>query len=74
MPNLCRIPRKEHSVALRYHDGVIVVSMDETRFTLRVPDPLLERLRAAAERDRRSVHAQILHILETALDQENCNG
>jgi hypothetical protein len=45
--------------------------MDETtRFTLRVPDPLLERLRAAAERDRRSVHAEILYMLETALDQE----
>lgn len=33
-----------------------------------VPEPLLHALRAAAERDRRSVTQEIIHLLERALD------
>jgi hypothetical protein len=46
------------------------MTKDETRQTIRLPDPLLARLREAAERDRRSVHAQMLHYIERGLDQD----
>ena len=36
--------------------------------TVRLPDELLARLREAAARDRRSVHAEMLWLLEHALD------
>ena len=39
----------------------------EIRQTLRLPGKLLERLRAAAERDHRSVHGQILSYIEKGL-------
>jgi hypothetical protein len=39
----------------------------ESRMTVRLPGDLLTRLRSAAERDRRSVHAEILWLLEHAL-------
>jgi hypothetical protein len=34
-----------------------------------MPDDLHARLRALAEQDRRSLNAEILHLLETAADQ-----
>jgi len=36
--------------------------------TVRLPGELLARLRQAAARDRRSVHAEMLWLLEHALD------
>jgi len=36
--------------------------------TVRLPNELLARLRQAAARDRRSVHAEMLWLLEHALD------
>jgi hypothetical protein len=42
----------------------------ETRQTIRLPDPLLVRLRVAAERNRRSVHAQMLIYIERGLDND----
>lgn len=42
----------------------------ETRQTIRLPDPLLARLRRAADHDRRSVHAQMLTYIERGLDQD----
>jgi hypothetical protein len=36
----------------------------ETRQTIRLPGKLLARLRAAAERDHRSVHSQMLVYIE----------
>jgi len=39
-----------------------------TALTLKnVPDDLLRSLRAAAERDRRSLNQEIIHLLETAI-------
>ena len=35
-----------------------------TRFTVRMPDDLMERLRQLAERNRRSIHAELLTRLE----------
>jgi predicted transcriptional regulator len=35
-----------------------------TRFTVRMPDDLMARLRELAERNRRSVHAELLTRLE----------
>lgn len=37
---------------------------DVTRMTIRLPDDLLARLRRAAERNRRSLHAEMLWRLE----------
>jgi hypothetical protein len=46
----------------------------ETRQTIRLPDTLLTRLRAAAERNRRSVHSQMLIYIERGLDQDADEG
>jgi len=43
------------------------MEQDTTRQTIRLPDPLLARLRAAAEADHRSVHGQLLHYIERGL-------
>jgi hypothetical protein len=40
------------------------------RFMLRLSPELHDRLRALAVRERRSLHAQILYLLEQALDME----
>jgi plasmid stability protein len=45
-----------------------VTEEGETRMTVRLPDKLLARLRQAAAHDRRSVHAEMLWLLEHALD------
>lgn len=39
------------------------------RFTLRLPEELLARVRASAERDRRSIHGQLLWLIERGLDE-----
>jgi predicted transcriptional regulator len=44
---------------------------DETRQTIRLPDTLLGRLKAAADRDHRSVHGQMLTYIERGLDQDD---
>jgi hypothetical protein len=41
------------------------------RFVLRLSPELHERLRALAARERRSLHGQILYLLEQALDVEH---
>jgi hypothetical protein len=38
------------------------------RFTLRLPEALLGQVRAAAKRDRRSVHGQLLWLIERGLE------
>jgi hypothetical protein len=38
------------------------------RFTLRLPEELLERVRANAQRDRRSIHGQMLWLIEQGLE------
>ena len=42
-----------------------------TRVSARLPEALHVRLRQAAERDRRSLHAQLLHYIERGLDQDD---
>jgi hypothetical protein len=42
--------------------------------TLRLPNELLARLRQAAAHDRRSVHAELLWLLEHALDSRDGKG
>jgi hypothetical protein len=39
------------------------------RFSLRLPDEVYKALKDLAEREHRSIHAQILHILICWLDQ-----
>jgi predicted transcriptional regulator len=46
---------------------------DTTRMTIRLPDDLYERLKRAAERERRSAHAQMLAYIERGLDQDKIN-
>lgn len=43
---------------------------DETRQTIRLPNKLINRLRAAAEADRRSVHSLMLVYIERGLDAD----
>jgi len=40
------------------------------RFLLRLPTEIHDRLRVLAARERRSLHAQILYLLERALDMD----
>jgi predicted HicB family RNase H-like nuclease len=49
---------------MEHREGVI-------RFLLRVPPELHERLRLLAARERRSLHAQILYLLEQAVGEAN---
>jgi hypothetical protein len=42
----------------------------ETRQTIRLPGPLLARLRAAADREHRSVHGQMIAYIERGLDAD----
>jgi hypothetical protein len=46
------------------------MEQDTTRQTIRLPDALLARLRAAAEAEHRSVHGQLLHYIERGLDDD----
>jgi hypothetical protein len=48
--------------------------MAETKISLRIPDPLYARVKAAAGQDRRSAHAEILTLIETALDAREGQG
>jgi predicted transcriptional regulator len=45
--------------------------MDETRTTIRLPAGLHDRVRRLAGTDRRSVHAELLWLIERALDEED---
>lgn len=47
-----------------------VDAMDETKTTIRLPRDVDGRLKRAAERNRRSVHAQMLVYIERGLDQD----
>lgn len=44
------------------------------QISLRLPDELHEQLKAAAEHNRRSLHAEILWRLEHDLDQEKADN
>jgi predicted transcriptional regulator len=44
--------------------------MNDTRTTIRLPDDLHERARRLAARDRRSVHAELLVLIERGLEIE----
>jgi predicted transcriptional regulator len=44
------------------------------RFDLRLPDDLHDRLVVLAERERRSIHAQILRLIEEGLDRAEVRG
>ena len=46
------------------------MEQDTTRQTIRIPDPLLARLRAAADRDHRSVHGQMIEYIERGVDAD----
>lgn len=41
-----------------------------TQNTIRFPDDMYERIRALAEAGRRSIHAQVLMLLESALTEQ----
>jgi plasmid stability protein len=43
---------------------------DTTNMTLRVPDTIIDRLRAAARAHHHSVHAEILTLVERGLDEQ----
>ena len=40
------------------------------RISLRLPDDLHKQLKTAAESDRRSLHAEIIHRLEQSLERQ----
>jgi hypothetical protein len=41
------------------------------RFVLRLPPDLHDRLKALAARERRSLHGQILYLLQRAIDADH---
>jgi len=43
---------------------------DEIKMSIRLRPELHERLKQAAERDHRSMHAQMLALIERGLDQD----
>lgn len=43
----------------------------DPQFKLRLPKELKERIDAAAERDMRSINAQIVYLLTKALEKQN---
>jgi len=43
---------------------------DEIKMTIRLSPDLRERLKQAAERDHRSMHAQMIAYIERGLDQD----
>ncbi len=48
---------------------------DKTRFTLRLDDIILEKLKVISDNNRRSVNAQIEHMLEQCIKEyEKENG
>lgn len=47
------------------------MAADVLRFVLRLTPELHARLKELAERERRSLHAQIIYMLEKQLDKEN---
>jgi len=44
-------------------------TMSDKRTSIRLPDELHERVRQVAERDRRSVHAELLWLIERGLEE-----
>jgi hypothetical protein len=59
--------------AYEWSTGLMALADDYSavmrRFELRLPDDLHERLTALAQRERRSIHAQILKLIEEGLDR-----
>jgi predicted HicB family RNase H-like nuclease len=48
--------------------------MDDKRITLRIPADVHSRLVERAARDRRSLNAEIVHLLETVLEDTDPRG
>jgi predicted DNA-binding protein len=46
------------------------MSTSERRTTLRLPEEMQERVKALADRERRSIHAQLLTLIERGLADE----
>lgn len=55
-------------------DGPEGVLEDSTGYTVRFPQPLYRRLKEHADRERRSVNAQVLHFVEEGLPPAAGNG
>jgi hypothetical protein len=43
-------------------------------FTIRIPDEMRDRIKAAADEDRRSMNGEIEWLLESSLDQRENGG
>ena len=51
------------------------MDLDRRTFTLRIEDEMLDKLRILAEKDRRSINAKILIVLDKHIkDYEKKNG
>jgi hypothetical protein len=51
------------------------MTLDKTRFTLRLDDNILEKIKIISEQNRRSVNAQIEYFLEQCvIEYEKQNG
>jgi predicted HicB family RNase H-like nuclease len=46
----------------------------ELKFTLRIREKLRDRLSEVAKRERRSLHSQIIHVLEQSVEREDARG
>ncbi|MGC5010468.1 Arc family DNA-binding protein [Streptosporangium sp. DT93] len=68
MPGLLRLTWCRHDITITPRRRYRGVMESEVRITLRVPATLHTRLTAHARHQRRSLNSEILHLLETALD------
>lgn len=50
---------------------MIALMKEVVTFLLRLPPELHEKLKALAEREERSLHAQIIYILRRAIDAQD---
>ena len=48
--------------------------MDETRLTVRLPKKLHGRIKALADEDHRSLNAELVWLLEAAVEYEESGG
>jgi hypothetical protein len=70
MPPL-HVSRKSDIILISTRSAVIALKGEEVeQVVLRVPPELAQRLRALAQRERRSMNAQMVLLLEQALGKE----